>query len=288
MKRILVPLDFSPCSLNAFDAAIQLQAALNAEIHVLHVIEAHNGEAESYINDQIRIDKKYQEAEIAFADLKSKNDSLKHSAIELGEVVEIIESYVSNQNIDFVVMGTHGTKGVTKRIYSSNTSTFCKRSKVPVWAIKRKFDLSKMNKTCFISAFDSSEKPAYQWLLNLNRVLKTELDLLCVDLPTYYSQSDFLVREALKDFKQMAWHEKVKTNFIKGISLEKGILNYLSDNSTDLIVIVARDKSKFFNLFRRKVSSALIKNVDLPILIIPEAIVNFKNDENTEQSQQLK
>src|SRR5690349_24227314 len=118
MKKILVPCDFSFTSTQAYLVALQLARRTNAEVHVLKAIDLPFSYEGSYAAGHYSADKSLlrvleDDARKSFEELKKKSGSMDklHFSTLQGAVTDVIRTYIENEEIDLVVMGTNGATG---------------------------------------------------------------------------------------------------------------------------------------------------------------------------------
>jgi len=58
-----------------------------------------------------------------------------HTAVLTGDAAEQIVRYISEQQIDLVIMGTHGRKGIDRIVFGSVAERVVKNSPVPVMVV---------------------------------------------------------------------------------------------------------------------------------------------------------
>ncbi len=135
IEKILIPLDFSETSMLALEHAGSMAQSFNAELVLLHVIEKHWAKF-NIISPEITIEEpsgivnivEKRMQEIA-ADINSKY-GVKSSYISTnGNIFNEIDSISKEQNIDLIVMGTHGASG-------SNASRVITISDRPVLSVQ--------------------------------------------------------------------------------------------------------------------------------------------------------
>lgn len=140
MKEILVPLDGSETSWNAFEFAAEEFPA--ATVHVLHVIDpveaGYTATAtvpgyteEWYEQARDRADELFEDAE----ERMSEGGSLE-TATEVGRPSRIIVEYAEEQEIDQIVMGSRGRSGVSRILLGSVAEAVVRRSPVPVTIVR--------------------------------------------------------------------------------------------------------------------------------------------------------
>ena len=126
--RILVPTDGSRSAEAAARHGLLLAEAFGASLHVISVIDDRDsgGLAEAQARDAVSTLAERFEQDF---------DRSCRSAIEHGRPYEAILSYVSENDIDLIVMGTHGRSGLSRVLLGSVTERVIRLSSVPVVAV---------------------------------------------------------------------------------------------------------------------------------------------------------
>ncbi|MDX2001752.1 MAG: universal stress protein [Chitinophagales bacterium] len=115
LKKILVPTDFSPHSLNALHYAAAMAKYSDAEVVLLHVIEHY--QENTAINHIIDVNAAIKK-EINKKLMEIKNDNTDlwgipiNIRLENGKIHKIIHHIIEQEGVDLIVMGTHGSSGV--------------------------------------------------------------------------------------------------------------------------------------------------------------------------------
>src|SRR5690554_6999154 len=136
MKKILVPTDFSEYALNAAKLAANLAKKFDARIYFLHVVSMPvyetgiiPGQSQQDIAEGLFILKKVK---MDFQELLSQ-DFLEGvnvaKAIQYDGVYESIVKQAKENDIDLIVMGTHGSSGYVNDFFiGSNTDKIDRKS----------------------------------------------------------------------------------------------------------------------------------------------------------------
>ncbi len=143
-ERILVPVDFSEFSEGTVRAACELARRFKSEIHLLHVIPTLDYFApyESFVPvANLEAVQKDVEAEV-YAGLAALARFAEEVAVEKAirqgtAFVEIIE-YARGENIDLIVMATHGRSGIEQALLGSVAEKVVRRSPCPVLTFRPK------------------------------------------------------------------------------------------------------------------------------------------------------
>ena len=140
-RSILVPIDFSTSSYNLFELAHRLAKINNATLHVIHVIDSlrhdRNHPKISDVNFIHMLRKKNAKEE-----LKKFKFEVPHSEIEITEVLlegephKEILNYASKNDIDMIVVGSHGWTNLPHLAIGGIADKIMLQNDVPVVCLK--------------------------------------------------------------------------------------------------------------------------------------------------------
>jgi len=145
LKRILVPTDFSDHSERAAAYAVELARRYEAdEIHCVHVSDIPadllatsayymTGPSEQFI-EQVR--EESRKSLEAFARKNFKDRPVKTVFLEGRPFVEIIR-YARENQIDLIVISTHGRSGIKHALFGSVAEQVVRKAPCPVLVVKR-------------------------------------------------------------------------------------------------------------------------------------------------------
>lgn len=144
LAKLLVPTDFSEDSEQAARYAVELAKRFQAEIHCIHVVDIPadllstsdyymTGPSEQFV-DQIREESKKNLE--AFAKKNLEGVGVRTAFLEGSPFVEIIR-YARSQEIDLVVIATHGRTGLKHVLFGSVAEKVVRKAPCPVLVVKR-------------------------------------------------------------------------------------------------------------------------------------------------------
>lgn len=139
--KILVPIDFSPSSHAALDAAAELAEKFKAELFLLSVIpEFPNVSLPDSITEAAIIEAGRKDAEDRFAlsqtALVAKGVNVT-SNVEIGnDVAGAILDAIDRENIDLVVITTHGLSGWYPHVFGSIAEKIVKLAQCPLLLLR--------------------------------------------------------------------------------------------------------------------------------------------------------
>lgn len=138
LKNILVPTDFSPTSTAALPFALTLARIYGATLLAYHVIPPEP--LEPVVTDRLpeQDDRGWEEARqnlTEFAHERSIGDIPVHCLLERGDLVDALPAVIHDREIDLVVLGTHGRRGVSKLVLGSEAEKIYRSSPCPVLTV---------------------------------------------------------------------------------------------------------------------------------------------------------
>lgn len=143
IKRILFPTDLSDCSLAALDYASDLAVSWSAELHILYVDDLRDLVAlaayscPSFVASSARIELKER--------LEAIKPALAHVPCHYhyieGVPADEICALAQNENIDLIVMSSHGRKGLSHILIGSVAEKVLRGAKRPVLIVKQPSDV---------------------------------------------------------------------------------------------------------------------------------------------------
>jgi nucleotide-binding universal stress UspA family protein len=136
-RRILVPVDGSPCSDRAVDEAVELAGAFGSEVTFLSVIDnplrGVYGYAEGigYYGDVYDALERAAEAALASGVARAREAGISAAAQLVRDVPPVDAILKAETEHDLTVMGTHGRHGIDRILLGSVTEGVLRRSDKP-------------------------------------------------------------------------------------------------------------------------------------------------------------
>lgn len=247
MKRILVPTDFSLCAENAAKIAIEIAAKNKCEIDFLHFtsipidwVNIESAQDKMYLD----VTKKVNECKAELAKLAKKavaGGVLSRSFVGYNESYQCIIDHVLQNDIDLIVMGSHGASGFREFIGGSNTQKVIRFSKTPVLVIKENTKHMIADKLVIVSNFeysiDSNENATERSIVKLFQLaedLGLEIDLLYINTPDAFETSK-VIKDRM-DHLENKYHIQVKSkNIVNAETFENGLRDYLEEHTNTIV-----------------------------------------------------
>jgi nucleotide-binding universal stress UspA family protein len=142
LKKLLVPTDFSDSAKHAFSYGVSFAREYEAELVLLHVVE---NLTVGYASDlfPVPMAEVFQEISgYAKAELAKLAEEARQKGVVVSELVaqgkpsaEIIR-YAAENDIDMIVLGTHGKGMLDQALFGSTTERVVRRAPCPVLTVR--------------------------------------------------------------------------------------------------------------------------------------------------------
>jgi nucleotide-binding universal stress UspA family protein len=135
--RILVPTDFSPQSHAALAFASSIRPILKANITVLHVDESPVMSTARSPKENSKTMEQHANLLEQLKRVQSTDPGIGFDHVILrGRASELISQYANKQRFDFVVVGTHGRRGIRRALLGSVAEDVVRNADCPVICVK--------------------------------------------------------------------------------------------------------------------------------------------------------
>jgi len=143
MKRVLIPLDGSDCSLRAVDYAIaergQRSTPDDFEVHLLNVQTALRGDIGQFVTQDQLAAYQGEESEKALGEARTRLGAagvrvIVHTGV--GHVADVIARMAAELQCDHIVMGTHGRGALADLLVGSTSVRVLHQARMPVVLVK--------------------------------------------------------------------------------------------------------------------------------------------------------
>jgi len=137
LKRILAPTDFSEYSTEGINYALALADKFGSELHLLHVLEMHASSTPVFAGGLAltpRVQESREAAEQALLRIAEERQAVRATVV--GPPFLEILRYARDNEIDLIVMGTHGRSGLAHVLLGSVAERVVRKSSCPVLTVR--------------------------------------------------------------------------------------------------------------------------------------------------------
>jgi nucleotide-binding universal stress UspA family protein len=270
MKRILIPTDFSEHAEHALRVAAQIARKNNSEIFLLHMLELPH-QASDAIGSGHNIPEIMFFKNAAIEKLETIMDADYLDGLEVSEIVQFEKAFdgvlkVSKKNnIDLIVMGSHGASGFKEMFIGSNTEKVVRFSDIPVLVVKKEIKDFKATKFVFASDFSEEIKKPFQNAVEFAERFESELHLVMINTPSNF-KSTSEAEKIMKSFTAEIKYKNYQTHIYNDVSKERGILNFADSIDADLIGISTHGRKGLSHFFNGSMTEDVVNHAKRPVV----------------------
>ena len=291
IRRVLFPTDLSEGAKRAFPQAAHLADWHDAELHVLNVTGRHRHDYEETKNhfpipddtltEWLRRPSKSVSGS-KWPDLEALPITQKQ--IESAEPAEQIVDYAGEEDIDLIVMGTHGRRGVDRMLFGSVTEEVVRKAPCPALTVRTDADVTPGQAVRRVLApvdFSDASEAAIQHAQEIAMTYGAEIDLLhVVEEPFYppeygvgspaFPTTEIIenVEKQLGDLaREKIGYEHVMIEARTG-SPAREILDYVSENEIDLVVLATHGRTGLNRVLLGSVAERVLRQSPKPVFVV--------------------
>jgi nucleotide-binding universal stress UspA family protein len=277
MKKILIPLDFSETSDNAFVYALEMAKLLKAELVLLHTFEIPVVDTQGLAFNYATV---YNSVELAnFEHFREKLPKLRNIALERnldhislnhilmnGDLLYSIKKVVSEENIDIVVMGTNGAEGLMASLVGTNTGSVIKNVGVPVLSVPAEAKFEQIKTIAFTTRFRKKDIEALIKVLFYAKKFRAKVKCLYVKTSNSDVNSE-IVNRWKSHFED---EEDLQFFVIPNDDVPCTIEDFLDNQNVDMLAMLTYKRNFFAALFTTTTTQKLSYYLRTPILALHE------------------
>jgi nucleotide-binding universal stress UspA family protein len=281
MKKILVPVDFSPNSMNALHVAAEIAHKSGAVLEMLHVnvaaiystplseyvvVSKFEGDDQQYDDTAVsKLEKLKMEllADPAYANLNIQ------IRVEEGYLHSAVRNVAQDDAVDLVVMGTKGTSGMNEFLVGSNTEKVIRTSPCPVLAVPEGTQTFAPKIALFPSTLKDDQLGVFKYVAGWEKLFKFHTKVLYLNnvrnLPTDGSaeaQKNRLAEASgLKHTDVILTHE----TFFE----DNAILATADQFNVDMIVMGTHQRHGLSHILFGSITEDTVNHSHIPVLAVP-------------------
>jgi nucleotide-binding universal stress UspA family protein len=260
-KSIMVTWDFSAVSNKALKHAIRLSKIVNNSITLFHLV-----------NDPGIMEEAAKKLEEQAEEIRKEYGVEVETAVRHGKIFKEISDFASDEknNVDLVIMGTHGMKGGQK-LFGSWALRVIAGSSVPFIVIQEDPpEKDRYTDIVFPIDFKSENKEKLQWAIYLGKYLNSKIHLYKTPvtdktlLKKVNVNLNFAIRFLIQNNIDYEIHEGSKSG-----KFQKDLLTFSKKIRADLILITTtKHITKVDFIFGAKEQYLLSNDEKIPVMCV--------------------
>jgi nucleotide-binding universal stress UspA family protein len=294
LSRVLFPTDFSDNARNALAAALDVTAAADAELHLLHAVVLHGYDPvavgdrleklEAEVLDRLE---KYADTELRRVVEVDTADEMKTVTVERRgtSAAAVILEYAREIAADLIVMGTHGRRGPTHMLLGSAAEEVVRHADCPVLTIRRDSEprlLTRAKRMLVPVDFSDHSQRALAMAQTFAERAGATIDLLHVIEqivhPAFYSTGKTSLLELDSELAERCRDNLVKLaeeaggpqvpvtpHVVEGRATRE-IVRFAEEHGSDVIVIATHGLTGLKHFLLGSVTTKVVRRAPCPVL----------------------
>ena len=274
IKHILVPVDFSPCSLNALRIAAKMAMHWEGKVFITHALQI----PDSYMTiagTYTPVDFKQMKEEVtaAFESLPEQVKELNFVEYETQEVandlLEGLFSTIQSKQVDMIVMGTKSEHDRLERVIGTHAADVIESVNIPVLMIPGELNLLEAKKIGLATDGKS--------IVNTNRLgyiaaiaewLSAEIEVFFVGKAGENIDFEFSANKKVID----RYFDSFPHHYLNVVSKDtlKGILASVDENHIDLLAMIPRHHDIIYKWIHGSTTRHMAQHIAIPLMALPE------------------
>lgn len=273
IKRILVPLDFSECSINALRIAIKIAQKHSSHLELMNTVNIHNMPNRVLVSSVVA---EYQTViqSDQFENVIQEIPELSqvHYAIKKmqGTPKNAIYTCLEKDKIDLVIMGTKEEHDPLEKLVGTLSADVIEFSNVPVIVIPESIKNMNMRRVGFATDLQKiTDINQLDLLIELVKIANAKLEVFHI-----YRDADILdleenTREGMKLLNGLV-DTKHTYVLVNEEDVLDGILKFVDDSKLDLLVMYPRHHGFWDKIQHGSITKKMIHQSRTPLMTIHE------------------
>jgi nucleotide-binding universal stress UspA family protein len=270
MKRIVVPVDFSPYSQMALQAAVRIADKSGANVSLVNVVLTNL----DWVGMSPQAQQKYpdilEQTRAADEKLEVLIRELPHPHVPVEKYVmhgypyDQIVALAKRQEADLIIMGAYGKGHTSKNFIGSNIQKVLRMAPCPVLTVKNKTSGRQFKKLLFASNFDEQARPAFRKVKQLAKVFDATVHLVFINTPHKFvstPKAESLMQAFIAENPDL----RIRTHIYNFDDLENGLDHFVQDKGNCLVAMATRVR-KLTGQYQMGVTETMVYRLEDPVL----------------------
>jgi len=284
MKRFLFPTDFSANAMHAATYGYNLARQAKAHIILCNaiIVPAEMPQAGMVAWPMEESDILLQDSNTELKRIKyqletsSEGDGYKPAISYLngsGTVIDLVNHMVDSQEIDLVIIGTHGSSGLSTLLLGNHSRQMIDVVASPLLLVPPAAPIKQVKKIAFATDFTNpvEDLKCIYRLIALARPLNADILLTHIhDEKAQTAEFERWVKEFITDLSNKADYPHIYYRTVKSGHTTSGLDWLCEHGQIDMLAMVHRTHNFFDSLFRGSQTQKMAGHIPVPLLVFPQ------------------
>lgn len=287
MKTILLPTDFSSNAKHAVEYGYKLAKRIKANVILCNavIVPAEMPQAGFVVwpmeECDVLMDESTDELKKLKAELSQDKDAFKpliNCYNEAGTTADVVNAIIAKKKIDMVVMGTHGSDGLSSFLLGNHSRMLIDSISKPLLLVPAQAPYTLVKKIAFATDFKHPDKDleSIYDLVPLARSLNAEILLTHIGEERNPSpEFNKWIEQFINEVSKKADYPYIYYRFVKNDHPEKGLDWLCEHGQVDMLAMVHRPHNFFDDLLKGSYTQKMAAHISIPLLVFPVRENNY-------------
>jgi len=261
MHRVIIPVDFSPTSINAARFAAQMLSGKEDAVAILYNNYESSDDLDVCLNYLETLKKEFQKSGVTHIQLEHEMG---------GDLIDNISRLAHTMRVTLIVMGITGKSAIKQVMFGSNTLRLVDQNLYPVMIIPPEAKFGGIKNVAFASDFKNVTDTTPSILINaVLDMFDPMLHIVNVSKDHYVALTDEM-KEGKEEFIRLFEDRKKEFYFIGMNDFFEAMDNFVKDYNIDMLITIPKHQSNSTSLFKSTHTKRLAYHSHIPILAAHE------------------
>lgn len=280
MSKLLIPVDFSVASHNAYAYGLKLAETIGLDVHLVHYYAGSinpneklvfTGDGTIHGSFETRLEQFAFPAGEGFDYPLAEPPEQVAVTWEVGvafPVAQAIKKRAEQDDIKAVVMATRTGKAVLEKWLGSTSALVSESCTRPIFLIPPNASYERINNIVVANHHETAEAFPFWQIEVLSEFTRAKIYFVNVEHTRQGSEfmSDKLMEKLIQSSSN--WKGECEVTTVKGESIVKGLILYSDQVNADLIIVVNQARSYWKSLLHRGTTQNMAFVTDRPLLVL--------------------
>ena len=263
-KNILIPIDYSECSINALKYAADISITNNAKLTVLNISDSGKPNNESHEKKSSGQRSGYSRVEDLLANVRY--EFVRREGNITKEILRIQQAFGS----ELIVMGTQGAHNLNRKLFGTNTTEIITKADCAVMAVPLESVYSGFKRVVLATDMHRKNLEMVESAINMIQAFEPELMLLHVNGKTDPRvELEYALSEIPKEVRKHINYEKTSMYVSSFKKVDEGIAHFIKRKKADLLIMITEHRSLFKGLVDKSETKKMAFQTTIPLLAVP-------------------
>jgi nucleotide-binding universal stress UspA family protein len=185
--------------------------------------------------------------------------------LRLGTPFHGMNTIITEQKVDLVVMGTAGQTKLEEMIIGSNTEKVVRHANCPVLTVHKKPLTGDFKNIVYATAMSKEEEIFSRIVRRTQQLYDSTVHLVRINTPGNF-QRDTVVKKYMQDFARTLQLKNYTINVFNDMSEEEGIVYFADGINADMIAMATHGRTGFAHVLAGSIAEDVVSHSKRPVL----------------------